>query len=332
MKLYERVRKSANNKYGIEEVIGNPFLNPCVLLIMSSELYSSLLQPINGGLKKVLQMARILNNSFESTIYNPYDFPIRFIAVHARSNFEYNWQERLVNEYFSPLFSENEQKIPLEKALKNVRNLNIVSFCGGIDYCYDIEEYLTKLLKDLKYDEKEINKILNEVFFMGFSSPFLKEDSKFTSVIFNDLNDSGVYGGDNVRDKRFNVESKEKLQYSLVKAKYGFRYLNKYKNQIEVFINSSGEHSFRTQYLKEKAYFMLISMILSSVLNNSLLNSKGNQKSIKELIKSVPSLIEKCLKWEEMDITKEELEFILDDIISYIGVEKKVKNNNDKHR
>ena len=77
---------------------------------------------------------------------------------------------------------------------------------------------------------------------------------------------------------------------------------------------------------------MLISMILSSVLNNSLLNSKGNQKSIKELIKSVPSLIEKCLKWEEMDITKEELEFILDDIISYIGVEKKVKNNNDKHR
>lgn len=330
MQLYEKVRKTDLNKYGLSVVSDNPFLKPTVLLIMSSELYSSLLEPLNGGLKKVLQMARLMNNSFASKIYDPYDFPVRFVTVHALSNKEENWSKRLVYEYLSPLFANNNQRFDLITAKRNIRNLNIISFCAGINYCDDIEKNIIQLLKELKYQDDEIEEILREVFLMGFSSPFLKETSKFSSIIFNDINDDGVYDGDNSKDDQFNKVGKENIKNKLKEndSKYCFRYLNNCQNQMEIIIDSGGEHSFKSQYLKEKAYFVLISMILSSVINNSLRNNRYHYQSIELITKNIEDVIIKCSNWEKSNISKEELEELLDDLIKYIGVEKERENSN----
>lgn len=276
MRLFEKVKHTDENIYGIKQLEerDNPFEKPCVCVFLAAEGYMGSIKPINGAIKRVMEMARLTTTKSVNAGFDIDKFPVRFIGInyvhHENDNF-HDFKD-FATKYIEPLLIEEGHKISKEEAMRKMRNINFVSYCAGMENTsFDskgkgLETELVSLLSKLGYEDKEITEILSQVFVMGFSSDFLDKNSRYTSVIFNDVNDDEIYFDCRQRYIEF-LEKNNK--------KYGFVH-KKAQRHYDFIINDNGEHGFKSQYLKGKAYPILISKVFSIVLNNSLENNDLN--------------------------------------------------------
>lgn len=94
------------------------------------------------------------------------------------------------NKYFRPLIVDsNGNRLDVRRAMKNVRNINIVSFCYGTVVVSHLENIMKEELKRLNYSEQETSEIQKQMFTVNCSALLEFGTAKSTSTNFNVLDD-----------------------------------------------------------------------------------------------------------------------------------------------
>ena len=136
MRIFEKVPHSEENVYGIHQIEegDNPFAGPCAVVFLAAEGYSSSIKPLNGAIKKTMEMSRLTTSENPNARYNIEDFPVRFLGIHCASNKKSNFKNfnELASKYIEPLLTGENGRVPKEEAMRVMRNINLVSYCAGI--------------------------------------------------------------------------------------------------------------------------------------------------------------------------------------------------------
>lgn len=270
-KLYEAVPKSKENLYGQKEIeeSENPFLNnPCLLCISAGGIGSD--KNVFGTTKKGMEMARMRVRGHKNAGFRLKDFPVKFLSMKLSNKGEEKKvateEERIdmfVNQYLMPLVSKSGKKIDCIQAQKNMRNVNMMSYCNGTALIQDIEKTLLNRMKSLGYTNEECEKIQSQMCMFPIATYVLSGQQKSTCVSFRDINDDEV-----------NHNISEEEQKRVLEAEIGEEVIEHSKNEIEYLFDGDGEHELEKYIHAGKAMSACLSSALSKALENSILNSQ----------------------------------------------------------
>ena len=262
--IYEKKPITYDNEYGIEEITNQDvFKNgPCVIVILGQTCF---LSSVNGAMRLVTNL--INQNIDDSYEPNKRVFGLGFGNLGIGSFFgEYgefsessptdDELEEFVNTYFLPLVSINNDRIDTMNAMKNIRNINFVTYCDGTKVFKKIEELLENEMKNLGYSNEEIKQILSQVCLAAISGSTIQGDIKATSLLFGDKNDRSFNGGSQLSESKNPFIERD--------------------NYFEFVVDGDGNHDFRKYMRDDLRLSSLIKMFLNKALENSAYNYNSN--------------------------------------------------------
>lgn len=260
--IYEKICKTKENQYGIiERNDNNIFKSPCIITIIAGPIY---LKNINGSLR---QVASLVNPNID----NFYDKDRRIIGL-GFGDYKQEYErftritpteeelEEFMQKYFYSLIEENNNKIDVFDAMKNMRNLTFVTYCNGALVFKKIESKLEQKMQSLGYTSSEMGLILSQICLAAISGDVIKRKStKALAITFGD-----------VLDKDF---EKNKDIFSNNEKITEAGYIS-YDNSIGFGIIGDGEHSFKKHMTENPILSEKIQIFLNTSLDNSIYNQK----------------------------------------------------------
>lgn len=270
-KLYEKVPKSKENLYGQREIkeSENPFLEgPCLLCISAGGI--SMNRNVFGTTKEGIKMARMRVRGQKNAGFDLKDFPVKFLSLkydtigEEKNTTEKEKIDAFVNQYLQSLIANNGQKIDCIQAMKNMRNINIMSYCDGTKLVQNIEENLTEKMQKLGYTDEEIRNIQSQMCMFPIATYRLAGMQKSTCISFKDIHDTEV--NDNVTK-----EENDLVEQSIIGEDI-FKYS---ENEMAYLFSGDGTHSLSKYTSDGIAMPVCLSSAISKALENSILNSSG---------------------------------------------------------
>ena len=270
-KLYEAIPKSKDNLVGQREVeeTENPFLDaPCLLCISAGGIGFD--KNVFGTTKQGMEMARMRIRGQRNAGFSLKDFPVKFLSIKLDTKSQVGKmteEERIdtfVTQYFLPLVSSNGARIDCIQAMKNLRNVNMMSYCDGTLVMQSIESKLLKKMQELGYTDEECEKIQSQMCAFAISTDRLKGIQKSTCISFKDINDIEV--SDNVT-----LEERKKVLESAI----GEDFFEHSDTEISYLFNGDGKHDLKKYTHSGKAMSVCLSSAISKALENSILNFSG---------------------------------------------------------
>ena len=333
-KLYERVPKSTEYEHGSRMIDDdeNPFKKGPCLLCVSAMLNippNIMGQPdrsIFGLSKQGMKMARLRTTGSVNGGFELKDFPVKFLAIRTdgKKTAEIDETTELVDKYFLPLISENDKKIDCIQAMKNMRNVNLLSYCNGTILAKEIENILINKMNDLGYKEEEIKKIQSQMCIFPSATERLKKNQKWTCISVTNVNDSEIFVPYN--------EELEKMD-KLVRESKSKAILAKHSdNQYEYLFEGSESHTIR-EYSSDGEFpiSVCVSSVISEALENSIENSR-NEKfkpiTVEQLISRIPQIMHKFMA----GVKEKELMAQLDKSLTYGGARRTVPDYTNTRR
>lgn len=268
-KLYEAIPKRKDNLVGQREIeeTENPFLDaPCLLCISAGGI--GIDKNVFGTTKRGMEMARMRIRGQRNAGFTLRDFPVKFLSLKLdpkNQKGRITEEERIdafVIQYFLPLISSNGIKIDCNQAMKNMRNVNMVSYCDGTLVVQSIESNLFNKMQELGYTDEESEKIQSQMCIFPIATNRLTGTQKSTCISFKDINDVEV--GDNVTS-----EERKKVDESVIGEDF-FKHSN---NEISYLFSGNGEHDLKKYTHSGMAMSACLSSAISKALENSVLNS-----------------------------------------------------------
>lgn len=270
-KLYEAIPKSKDNLLGQREIeeTENPFLDaPCFLSVSAGGI--GIDKNVFGTTKRGMEMARMRIRGQRNAGFTLKDFPVKFLSIKLDTKSQdgkMTEDERIdtfVTRYFLPLISSNGTRIDCLQAMKNMRNLNMMSYCDGTLVVQNIEKNLLNRMKELGYTNEECEKIQSQMCIFPISTNRLNGTQKSTCISFKDINDFEV--SDNVTSE----ERKEVLESPI-----GEDFFEHSNNEISYLFSGNGEHDLKKYTHSGMAMSACLSSAISKALENSILNFSG---------------------------------------------------------
>ncbi len=196
--------------------------------------------------------------------------------------------------------NENGDRLALEQAMKNMRNVNVVTFSFGANVLKHLMNYTAQYMEyNLGYDEDEIQDVLKQVLQVSFA-PSVSELPFTTNFVIKSL-----------QDRQFDYASEYKALFGSESVDYGK--LIKDNNTITMYVNrlsdvdGVNEHDIcllrrPKDFLTENKRANFASMCVSYVLSIGVLNSKENMENGKfipfENVEQVYNILNTELKKE----------------------------------
>lgn len=321
LELYKKVKKTEENPYGIELCQDNSFLKKPTLLCISAQ--NMMPKSVFGIASEGMKVARLRTSESYGAGYSIDEFPANFIAI-KNPNGQDGINE-LVDKYICSLVIENGHKLDINQAKKNIRNLNIMTYCNGSTTYELIEERLVRRMQEVNYREEEIREILNECAFIAIctSNPYQLSNEKqgkkleikdtyATTFQFLDITDLEIEDEtyperlSNLTSKRITDTNKSYEEIlEIVKRDNPFPHRVDTKgNKSFYYYIGNGEHNLK-EYTNDKS---LIGATISSVVTYCLQNSIKNLQSeelipleISKMTNSVNELIERKKQGESIE-------------------------------
>ncbi len=270
-KLFEAVPKSKENPYGQREILEteNPFLDgPCLLCVSAGGIFID--KNVFGTTKQGMEMARMRVRGHINAGFSLKDFPVKFLSIKLdiksqnRKMTEDESIDTFVTQYLLPLISNNGAKIDCIQAMKNMRNINMMSYCNGTLVVKNIERKLLDIMQELGYSNEECKKIQSQMCMFPIATDKLNGTQKSTCISFKDINDFEV--NDNVTS-----DESQKVSESAI----GETFFEHSDNEVAYFFSGDGEHSLKKYAHSGRAMSACLSSALSKALENSILNAQG---------------------------------------------------------
>jgi len=192
--------------------------------------------------------------------------------------------ERLFEKTLLYRICENEQKLPLEEAMRRVRNLNIITHCHGAYVFLKLEEMMQEKMKRLGYSDQEREAIQKQLLCVAFAPYAPLGVSKSTMISFGSAKDEEVFHQNAFHRELKNIDKS---------GQFGLSYFEGKKGEVIVAscvteANAQGvEHNFsnyvmpKRELSKEGEEMLLLSRhailngVKSSLENKPLRNVKG---------------------------------------------------------
>lgn len=269
-KLYERVPKTAEYMYGSKLIDSeeNPFLEGPCLLCISAQHGNKLSSKSNFGVtKEGMKMARLRVRGQKNAGFDVKDFPVKFLSIQLDKNDEdeeLTSEKRIsifVNKYLVPLISKDGTKIDYIQAMKNMRNVNLMSYCDGTLLAQSIESNLINKMQELGYTNEESKKIQSQMCIFPISTNRLSAKQKSTCISFKDINDGETNDNVTPEERQAVLESQIGEQF--------FKYSN---NEIAYLFNGDGDHDLKKYAKVGNAMSVCLSSAISKALENSIKN------------------------------------------------------------
>lgn len=266
--LYEKVGRTIDNEYGIREVIEeNPFeKGPCIITVLA---VTFTLKDINGAIRQVAQLVN-------PEIDNNYNLDRRVFGLGFG---EYDLEKEMfsgfcggvdqlqafVKKYFSPLFIKDNQRIECLEAMKNIRNINFVTYCNGTENFKIIEYLLKQEMIRVGYSNDEISLIMSQICLAAISGNVMrKSETSSLTVTFGDIKDRYFRAGI-PSSKRKKITDKADYQ--------GF--IND-GSSIAFTMLGNGNHSFKRHMTGDDILSPMISCFLNTSVDNALENRNSS--------------------------------------------------------
>lgn len=262
--IFEKTCKTESNKYGLVKIEDEEILKkgPCIITILAGPISK---KSINGSLR---QVAKLVNPNIDTI----YDKDRRIFGLGFGEYKEE--QERFtrvdptedelnvfMEKYFYPLIKQNNNKIDVLTAMKNLRNLTFITYCNGAKTFVKIERKLEQKMLELGYTSLEISMILSQIALAAVSGEIIKKrNTKTLSITFGD-----------VLDKDF--EKNEGIFNNKMFSKEGYI---QYNNSLGYGIKDDGEHSFKKHMTENEMLSNKIKIFLETSLDNAVYNYYSN--------------------------------------------------------
>lgn len=319
-KLYEKVPKTDEYEYGIKamEEDKNPFKEgPCLLSLIAIAMWE---KDINGALNQGMEAIRLKTNHNENTGIRIEDFEGKILSLAYSEPSEVttvkgkkftgnitrkeNLDDEFTQKYLFPLIEEKGKKIDVLQAMKNMRNVNIMTYCSATQSALRMEECLVNRMNELGYSEDEISKIQSQMCVIGYATDVkmraeFAENKKIksTCLSFGDVNDGEVGVSQGIKE---NVKKNNTIYYD---EGYYFHYGN-------------GEHSLKNYILQNDSLSLGISSVLTRAISNSIENHKSAE--FKPLTQELLTQdIEEIIEGIRQGKKREELIALVDNGINY---------------
>lgn len=318
-KLYKRVQKTKEYMYGIKTIENdeNPFLEGPCLLCISAQLDNSYAKKSNFGIvKQGMQMSRMRVRGSINAGFDINEFPVNFLAIEIDNQGKGRTMEKeertkvFVDKYLVPLISDNGKRIDTNKAMKNMRNVNMLSYCDGTVAIQNMEENLVSRMQEIGYTNEECIKIQSQMCMIPISTDRLSGTQKSTCISFKDIYDDEVC--DNVTQ-----EEQQAVEESQIKERI-IKYSN---NEIAYLFAGDGEHDLKKYTQAGIAMSVCLSDVVSRVLQNSIenyLNPNFVPINVQELTGNMEAIMQKA----EEGSSREDLMQELDSNLEYEGANK----------
>lgn len=310
-KLYERVQKSEENPLGSKPIQDgtNPFKEgPCLLCIAAVPLDSSVFGLSSEGMK----FARLRTYNEPRAKFGLNNFPVKFLSLRPEHNSNENMSdidyiEQFVNKYLLPLVSSpSHSKIGIEDAMRNIRNVNMLSYCDGTETVQTMEKLLLDKMQSIGYSLDESFKIQSQMCMIALATSKLNGQQKSTCISFGDINDAEV--NENISQADIEKVKSSSLGEALIK---------KSPNESSFLTNGSGAHSITKYESEGKTLPVCLSSVVSKTLQNSIDNFANKTKFTPVNTQLLTEGIPQIMKQAENGLTLLELMEQLDDNLSY---------------
>ena len=256
--VYEKVNKNEKYLYGIKEIINeNPFKSPCIITLIA---IPDELKYINGALRTV---ANLVNPQIDTE----YNINKRILGLGYGNRRMQTRDEayEFIDKYFYPLITENNEKIDIIKAMKNLRNLTFFTYCNGARNFIAIEYALIKKMEEIGYQPDEIKIILSQICLVSVTGNLMQSTgTNVTCIAFGDIYDS-------------KYEIDKKIIFNILKA-LSFRkytYVN-YKSLLGFVTARSREGDLYRYMLDDPIIAPRIQTLLNSSLDNAIENNNSD--------------------------------------------------------
>lgn len=310
-KLYQKQSKTPEYPLGAREIPEgeNPFWSPC-LFCFSPQLYP---KHVFGVTKVGMEMSRMRVKGRENAGFNIDTVPVSFLNVLNEGGGD-KQIDAFVDTYLLPLITDAQgQKIDIVKAMKNMRNVNMMSYCDGTYKIADILECLYSKMEEIGYLPDEITQVSSQICVFPFSTEMpLEKLGGVTYVDFLDINDEEIYSPNLTPE----IEARTR------EANIGEALTIHSDTQATYTIDGTGCHRLREQFTREgKALPVVVSRIISNALQNSILNANSDEFhpiTTQELTRGCPEIMQDA----EKGIPQEELMRRLDTTLDYGGAKR----------
>ena len=298
--LYERVAKTPEYPKGskIVEDGRNAFLEgPCLLCVAASQDEQSVFGMSKIGMTfaglrtndRVNFCGKVSDSRYQiesgnNGMFDIKDFPVTFLSLEKHVDDISN----MVEDLFIPLVSANGNRIDIKQAMKNMRNVNILSYCDGALVTKQIEQKLVESMKKMGYEGEEISKIQSQMFMLPIVTNRLSGEQQSTCFSSRDINDIEI-------SQNVNEHEREEVAQTNIKGKL-FKHSN---NEYAYYGLGNGEHDLKTFIRDEGIFTVVIASVLSKALENAVENSNSNDfkmLEINELVSDIPNLEEMYLR------------------------------------
>jgi len=310
-KLYQKQSKTPEYPLGARAIPDgeNPFNNPC-LFCFSPQAYP---KHVFGVTKVGMEMARMRVKGRENAGFNIDTVPVSFLNVLNEGGGD-KQIDSFVDTYLVPLVTDAQaKKIDVVKAMKNMRNVNMMSYCDGTFNIADILECLYSKMEEIGYLPDEIRQISSQICVFPFSTEMpLEQLGGVTYVDFLDINDEEIYSPNLTPEVEARTSASSIGEALTIQSDTKAMYT----------INGTGCHKLRQQFTREgKALPVVVSRIISNALQNSILNANSDEFhpiTTQELTRGCPEIMQDA----EKGIPQEELMRRLDTTLDYGGAKR----------
>lgn len=310
-KLYERVQKSETYPLGSKRIDNekNPFKEgPCFLCIAAVPLDSSIFGLSSVGIK----FARLRTYKEPRAKFGLNKFPIKFLSLRPEHNdndkmSDLDYIKQFVDTYLFPLVSSpTNNKINIKDAMRNIRNVNMLSYCDGTETVQIMEKHLLAKMKDIGYTSDECSKIQSQMCMIAIATNKLNGSQKSTCISFGDINDTEV--NENIGTTDIEKTKSSPIGESLIK---------KSPNEFSFLIDGTGSHSITKYETEGTSLPACISSVVSKALQNSIDNFSNKTDFIPISATLITEDIPQIIQQAENGLTSLELMQQLDSTLSY---------------
>ena len=264
--IFEKVCKTEETPYGIKKVDDDVDLfkkGPCIITILPCPRN---VKDINGSLRQVANLVnpdidtnydpdrRILGIGYGDLIKSPIE---RFTRLRPTDE----EVDDFIDTYLFSLYTRNGSKLDVLDAMKNFRNITVVTYCDGSRRFDSIEQGLKRKLAFIGYTDADIRLILSQICMAAVSGDFLTQKGSSTlALAFGDVNDPDY------------DSSSEKVKEGINEAGSGF--IN-YGDTLGYAVSGDGKHEFKKHMSEDPVLSEKIGLFLNVSLDNAIENKSN---------------------------------------------------------
>ncbi len=274
--FYKKGKKTKKNPYGLYKIKDTDSLKgPIVITLIPDGYYE---KDLNGACKVAGRAIGLIAN--EKDVEYAESLNIGLLSWGDTANIGVNFvsgvfgnSEELYNYYFKKiLFDENGEIKDFESLAKDLRNINIISYCNSTFTVQEIEDLIySELVNSHKFTSEQIEKLMLQICVIDVTTRIKPGSCRFTNVHLFSKSDEDLQHPEYIRKQKTGITILNNHEANIIAKQMN---LNSDDHAFRVFLDPVDGRTDSASVM-EVAVGVLLSNMLQSSLEGRILDEKS---------------------------------------------------------